>query len=98
MIKKDLLNETQRTIIYKSFFEDTDMLFLKNIIYIQHNIINNFKNAIQDSSNQIDFFVDDVSNKINIINRNIDVMTFQKTEYLNIIKELIDKLYNKKLT
>ena len=53
LIKKDLLNDTQRAIIYKSFFEDNDTIFLKNIIFIQHNIINDFQNNIQNCSTQI---------------------------------------------
>jgi esterase/lipase len=93
LIKKDLLNNTQRAIIYRSFFDDTDTIFLKNIIYIQHNIINNFKNTTQSSTTQINTFLDDVDDKINNFNETIDVLTVQRDEYLKIIKELIDKIY-----
>ena len=92
LIKKDLLNDTQKAIIYRSFFEDTDTLFFKNIIYIQHNIINDFKNNVQNCSTQINTFVDDVDDKINYLNETIDVITTQRDEYFKIIKELIYKI------
>jgi len=56
----NIINENDKILLYKSFFEDDDLIYIQNIILIQNKIIQEYKDLVVKATVKIDSFMDNI--------------------------------------